>query len=113
MAVYSRVVDPARDAIEAALDRLWHEGCPCAQPTMRDVVIDIGVRRWRSFERRNKRRHPTREDRVEDVAVGIHARCEPPERGRGPEMRDYRCVAEAIAGVLDPLQTADSAGEFE
>jgi hypothetical protein len=80
---------------------------------MRDVVIDIGVRRWRSFERRNKRRLPTREDRVEDVALGIHARFESPERGRGPEMQDYRCVAQAIADVLDPIPIADSAGEFE
>jgi hypothetical protein len=80
---------------------------------MRDVVIDVGVRRWRSFERRNKRRHPTHENRVEDVSVGIHARFEPREQGRGPELQDYRCVARAIANVLDPTPSAAGPGEFE
>jgi hypothetical protein len=80
---------------------------------MRDGVIDAGVRRWRSFDRRNERRRPTREDRVEDVALGSHARFEPPERGRGPEMQDYRCVAQAIADVLDPMSSDGSSGTFE
>ena len=106
-------MEQQRQAIAQALDRLWNEGCPCAGPNTRDLVIDVGIRRWRSFERRNKRRHPARTDRVEDVAIGIHARLESPELGRGPEMQDYRCVARAVADVLDPPQEGDRHAERE
>lgn len=106
-------MDATRVAIEAALDRLWREGCPCAGPGSRDGMIDVGVRRWRSFDRRNKRRRPTREDRVEDLAVGLHARFEPAGLGRGPEMQDYRCVAQAIADVMDPTPGESASGELE
>jgi hypothetical protein len=41
-------------------------------------MAPIAVRRWGSFERRHRRtKHPTREDRILDLAKGLQARFEP------------------------------------
>ena len=53
-----------QEALDLALARLWEEGCPLADPTCRAHMISIGVRRWRSFERRNRRKHPALDDRI-------------------------------------------------
>ncbi|MBO0793389.1 MAG: hypothetical protein J2P36_20890, partial [Ktedonobacteraceae bacterium] len=66
-----------QDQLDEALARLWEEGCPLAHPSGRSQMIAIGVRRWRSFERRNTRKHPTLDDRVEDLAVGLRDTFEP------------------------------------
>jgi hypothetical protein len=92
-----------QEALDLALARLWDEGCPMAHPDGRSRMIDIGLRRWRSFERRNKRKHPTLDDRVEDIALGLRHAFEPDRRLGGPMMMHYRCVAKAMATVLAPL----------
>lgn len=91
-----------QEALDLALARLWDEGCPMAHPDGRSRMIDIGLRRWRSFERRNKRKRPTLDDRVEDLALGLRDAFEPDRRLVGPMMMDYRCVAKAMATVLAP-----------
>lgn len=88
-----------------ALERLWESGCPYAAPP-HDRTIKVAVRRWGSFERRNKRHNPTRADRVDDLAHGLYAALTPAEyrTASDPAMRDAECVAHAIADVLDPIQ---------
>lgn len=99
------VDDDLRAATTTALDRLWEAGCPCATPP-HDRTIEVGVRRWRSFDRRNKRRRPTREDRIHDLARGLYERLTPAayQFPSDPTMRDVECVAQTIAGVLDPIE---------
>jgi hypothetical protein len=92
-----------QEALDLALSRLWDEGCPMAHPASRSRMIEIGLRRWRSFERRNKRKRPTLDDRVEDLAVGLRDAFEPDRKLVGPMMMHYRCVAKAMAPVLAPL----------
>ena len=89
-------------ALRDALTKLHVEGCPMAAPATHEATINVGQRRWRSFERRNRRRHPMRVDRVEDLARGLWEAFETGDLARGPEMQDYRCVARALADVLDP-----------
>jgi hypothetical protein len=64
------VDDAARTTAMTALEKLWSEGCPLADPGTGATVIDVGWRRWRSFDRRNKRRHPDRVDRIGEMAKG-------------------------------------------
>jgi hypothetical protein len=73
-----------------------------AVPDTHEQSIAVGVRQWRSFDRRNRRKHPTRDDRVEDLARGLWQAFEPGDLKPGPELQDYRCVARALADVLDP-----------
>jgi hypothetical protein len=87
--------------LKTALIRLYHRDCPMAMPDLRDRSIDVGVRRWKSFEERHHRR-PTREERVEDVARGLWQTFES-RPAPGPELQEYRGVAEALADLLDPL----------
>ncbi len=96
-----------QEALALALARLWNEGCPLAHSTDRSKMIDIGLRRWRSFERRNKRKHPTLDNRVEDLAEGLRDAFEPDLKMVGPMMQHYRCVAEAMATVLTHSQNDD------
>ena len=91
-----------QEALDVALSRLWDEGCPMARPDGRSRMIAIGLRRWRSFERRNKRKRPTLDDRVEDLAEGLRDAFEPDRKMVGPMMQHYRCVAKAMATVLAP-----------
>ncbi len=74
---------------------------------MREQSIAVGIRRWQSFDRRNRRRHPTRADRIEDLARGLRQGFEPQDRPPGRELQDYRCVAQALADVLDPPEAAE------
>jgi len=86
----------------AAVERLWEQGCPVAGPAGRERMVEVGLRRWRSFQRRNRRRSWARGDRIEDLAKGLRDAVEPEPRLAGPILADYRCVAEAIAAVVDP-----------
>ncbi len=96
-----------QETLALALARLWDEGCPLAHSADRAKMIDIGLRRWRSFERRNKRKYPTRDHRVEDLAEGLRDAFEPDRKMVGPLMHHYRCVAEAMAAVLAPPHVED------
>ncbi len=81
-----------------------------AKPAARhDAIIDVGRRRWRSFDRRNRRKHPTHEDRIEDLARGLWQAFETSGLNPGPEMQDYRCVARVMAEVLSVGEPASPA----
>ncbi|GHO89405.1 hypothetical protein [Dictyobacter formicarum] len=89
-----------QEALDAALTRLWAEGCPMAHPADRARMINIGIRRWCSFERRNKRKHPTLDDHVKDLAEGLRDAFETDRKMVGPLMVHYYCVAEVMAPIL-------------
>ncbi len=103
--VNTKDINNMQEALAVALARLWDEGCPMAHPAGRSRMINIGLRRWRSFERRNKRRHPTLDDRVEDLAEGLRDAFELDRKMVGPMMQHYRCVAKAMASVLASLSS--------
>jgi len=75
-----------QEALALALARLWDEGGPMAHPADRSRMINIRLRRWRSFERYNKRKHPTLDDHVEDLAEGLRDAFEPDRKLVGPMM---------------------------
>lgn len=94
------MAEPARAAALAALADLWHQGCPIASPTDRERLVDIGLRRWRSFHRRHPRvRQPSHVARIRDLVGGLVEAGEPEPRLVGPLVKDYECVAEAIAAA--------------
>jgi hypothetical protein len=86
-----------------ALEKLWSEGCPLADPGSRATVLDVGGRRWRSFDRRNKPRHPDPDGRIEDMAKGLCSAMESDQKLVGPLMQHYRCLAVALASAFDPI----------
>lgn len=81
-----------------ASDQLWADGCPVAQEGRR--TAEVALRRWRSFGRRSKRRRPTFDNRVEDLAKGLRDSLEPDRTLVGPLMEDYRHLAQVFAEVL-------------
>jgi hypothetical protein len=97
------VDDATRATAMTALEKLWSEGCPLADPGGRATVLDAGWRRWRSFDRRNKRRNSDRDDRIEDMAKGLRSAMESDQTLVGPLMQDYRCLAVALASAFDPI----------
>jgi hypothetical protein len=91
-----------RAELAAVLESLWNSGCPAASPT-NERTVDRGLRRWRSFERRNTIRRPGREDRIADLAKGLWEAFEPAGNRWRSELVHYRCIAEAFAEVLEPV----------
>jgi hypothetical protein len=63
-------------------------------------VAEIALRRWRSYDRRARPRHPTLEHRIEDLAKGIRDVIESDRRLVGPVMEDYRYTARVLAEAL-------------
>ncbi|WP_341718328.1 hypothetical protein QQG74_00490 [Micromonospora sp. FIMYZ51] len=94
----------------AAFERLHAAGCPLPIPAQRERIATVAFRRWRSFERRSRIRRPTRADRIRDLARGIVDALEPDPRLVGPLMRDYECLAETFAAVVDPVPDDAAAG---
>lgn len=87
-----------------AVARLWDEGCPVAGPDGRERMVNLGLRRWRSYPRRTRQRHWTEDDRVQDLAKGLRDAVEPDGALTGRLLDDYRCVAKAIAAAHDGAQ---------
>lgn len=92
-----------RTTATTALEKLWRDGCPLADPGSHATVLDVGWRRWRSFDRRTKRRHLDRDDRIEDMAKGLCSAMESDPKLVGPLMQHYRCLAAALASAFDPI----------
>ncbi|MGV9372465.1 hypothetical protein [Micromonospora tulbaghiae] len=92
--------DPTRAAIVRALDDLWANGCPVPAPEHQERLADVGVRRWRSVARRHRGRRLSTDQRIQDLVRGLIAAFEPDRALVGPLVRDYECVARAIAGVM-------------
>ncbi|MEU2614644.1 hypothetical protein ABZ570_24140 [Micromonospora sp. NPDC007271] len=94
------MVEPACAVALAALADLWDQGCPIASPNDRERLVDVGLRRWHSFHRRHPRiRQPTHEARIRDLVRGLVEAVEAEPRLVGPLVKDYECVAEAIAAA--------------
>lgn len=89
------LLDRLRSAAAAAGDA----GSPVAQ-SEHELLATTALRRWRSFDRRTKKKNPTLEERVEDLAKGIRDRFEPHRSLVGPLMVDYRHLATVLADVL-------------
>jgi len=94
------MTEPSRAVALAALADLWDQGCPLASPNDRERLVDVGLRRLRSFHRRHPRiRRPSHEARIRDLVRGLVEAVEPEPRLVGPLVKDYECVAEAIAAA--------------
>lgn len=91
----------------ARLAELWDEGSFVASPGStggeQEKLARVALRRWGSFDRRNKVRRPALEHRIEDLAKGLRDAHYTDRQMVGPLMTDYRYVAERLADVLqDP-----------
>lgn len=64
-------------------------------------IARISIRRWRSFARRNKSHHPTRKDRIDDIAKGLKNEMDKMFSNSQHET-DYWWAAYAAATILDP-----------
>ncbi len=101
--------EPAHVAAMAAIADLWVRGCPVAGPDERERLVNVGLRRVRSFRRRHPRiRLPSHEDKVRDLVLGLIETFEPEPRIVGPLAKDYECVARAIVVAACPRAPADS-----
>ncbi len=70
-------------------------------------IARVALRRWLSFDRRNKVKQPTMEHRIIDLAKGIGSYI---ERDWQPPMApasEYRNLAGALAEVLEPGASSD------
>lgn len=102
------MTDESRTRDERALERLQaliplvrDEGSPIvASPRRDEVLAGVALRRWRSFERRNKGKDGSLDRRTEDLAKGIRDAVEPDRQLVGPLMEDYRYLAGRLAEVL-------------
>jgi hypothetical protein len=99
-AVTNVTVDPALQALLAAVHRAWEEGCPVAGPQARELLASTALRRWRSFGRRSRERRLSDDARIEDLAKGLRDSLEPDRSLVGPLMEDYRYLARVLAPVL-------------
>lgn len=90
------------ERVEAAIRRLWDEGCPVAQDP--PATARVALRRWYSVERRHGKTS-SREIRISDVASGLIEAFESDPRLVGPLKREYLCVAEAVAAVVEEARS--------
>ncbi|SCE69833.1 hypothetical protein GA0074695_0400 [Micromonospora viridifaciens] len=100
------MAEPVRAVVLAALADLWDQGCPIASPDDRERLVDVGLRRWHSFHRRHPRmRQPSQDARIRDLVRGLVEAVEAEPRLVGPLLKDYECVAEAIAAAaVSPMR---------
>ncbi|MBC9001385.1 hypothetical protein [Micromonospora aurantiaca (nom. illeg.)] len=94
------MADPTREAVLRALADLWANGCPVPAPELHERLADVGLRRWRSVARRHRGRRLGPDDRLRDLVRGLVAAFEPDPKLVGPLVRDYECVARAIADAV-------------
>ena len=89
-----------RSSARDAMDELHRNGSPVVEPETADDVIEIGWRRWHSFERRNRKAGWSQEQQLEDLAKGLRDAFEPDRRLVGPLMEDYRQLASSLGRAL-------------
>ncbi len=99
-----------RERLIAVIAHADAEGCPLAYPGARDArevwgeMADIALRRWRTFDRRNKKKRSGRADRMEDLAKGLRDAGDMDRHLIGPLMEDYRYLAGELASVLETVK---------
>lgn len=87
---------------EEAVEYLWRQGCPVAAPAGRAALISVAFRRWSTQRRRLRPRQLLdRQDRVQDLTIGIRDAMEPDRGLVGPLVVDYQCVAEVLLDVFE------------
>ncbi len=89
--------------LNAVINEEWYGGLPPQSPEPNEfweAWILTALRRWRSFDRRNKVKHPTLEHRIEDLAKGLYG----PDDPLNAPMYRYRDLARAMAEVLRDAQ---------
>lgn len=89
-----------RDAARAALTELLHDGSPVVRLETIDEIVDVGWRRWTSFERRKRFRRVDPDVRVVDLAKGLRDAFEQEPRLAGPLMDDYRFLARTLCDAF-------------
>ena len=98
------VEDDVRAAVVSGLAQLFEEGCPLPGPGQRDAMAEVAVRRWVSYSRRHRGGTGMREQRIRDLVKGLVRAFEAEPRLVGPLVKDYECVAEAVAAVIAPTE---------
>lgn len=91
--------DLLRERMLAAMRDLWASGCPIPSPRWEDKLVDVGRRRWQSSARRGVPRDDM-DARVRDLTKGLVEHLDPNPKLVGPLVRDYECVARALAAIL-------------
>jgi hypothetical protein len=99
-----RLDHDVRAEVVSALSRLFAQGCPLPVPTQQEAMAEVGMRRWASYPRRHRGRSGARDERVDDLVKGLVEAFEADRRLVGPLVKDYECVAEAIAAVVEPTE---------
>ena len=91
------------------MDQIRKDGSPVVTPETADDVIQIGWRRWQSFERRHRKNAGSRDQRLEDLAKGLRDTFEADRDLAGPLMEDYRHLASTLGQVF--IATAEASGD--
>jgi len=103
-------IPPAtRASARDAMDQIRKDGSPVVTPETADDVIQIGWRRWQSFERRHRKNAGSRDQRLEDLAKGLRDTFEADRDLAGPLMEDYRHLASTLGQVF--IATAEASGD--
>lgn len=91
------------------MGRLHQDGSPLVRPENADTVIEVGWRRWQTFERRRPNAGKKWDQRLEDLAKGLRDAFESDRRVVGPLMEDYRHLASTLGQVL--VTSMDTPGD--
>lgn len=99
--------------LRIALGQLWEEGSPVVGSGTEQHQQEalLALRRWRSFDRRNRTKSPSHEQRVEDLAKGLRDAAQLDRRLVGRLMADYRYVAHVLATTLKEQQSDSKRSE--
>jgi hypothetical protein len=93
--------------VERAIAELWEQGCPVAGHPQE--MAAIAIRRWFSSARRGIDQQDL-QARINDLVKGLIARCEAHPEHVGRIRRDYECIAEASARVLQSIVAGSKDG---
>ena len=83
--------------VVAAIEGIWEEGCPVASDA--STTAPVAIRRWSNSQRRGVPQDD-RPARIRDLAKGLMTRFE--SHPDSNILRDYHCVAERVAQVIEP-----------
>jgi hypothetical protein len=98
-----------RKEIESALvSALDADGCMMpGYGYSRNEIASIAIRRWQSFSRRNKAKHPTESQRTLDLAKGLQEHFDPIGHDHPTDFVRY---AKILAAILKQDETHEPTG---
>ena len=82
------------------ISRLKEEGSPIVSGYSQEHIAKLALRRWNSFERRNKSKRASIEQKIEDLAKGLRNSLEEEPALAGPLVEDYRYLAAQISKIF-------------